>query len=434
MDALLSWLFYDQFRSGYFALVLGLGALQLCVGGMYSLVRSRLDAAHPDDLPLTAGQFAQHTAARLGLPVRVFAMGGDKAQNAYHPWWRLVTLTPETFVKRDPTCWASAAHELGHARLHQRSWLLAEVLLLARQSVGTCGWFASTVVLAQLLYGAPALSQLALYAIGATIGLYALVLLDEVLASSIAMRILRQDGRLTPARLRSARQVLQAAFATYAVGLGSKVALLFLQQEIEQRAALPLVPAEPLTGGYRVVVHVLALLVVGIVAWSLWRLLRTEPPPADAGEAARRRFVVTMLPYASGLPTLLLLALVWDQPYGAWWPVACVLAWRSTLMVLVVPALPVLMLLGVALVLVLVLVSPIVSLFVPKGRKVDPAEVEAAKAEQARAVEESAPGLAQAMRTPHRSLARGLTGWAMLLQLAAPLPVAVAVLWAEILY
>lgn len=428
MDALFSWLFHDYWHSQYFLIVLGLGALQGGVSALYWFVRTRLDAAHPDDLPLMAGQFAVESAARLELPVEVFAVAGDKAQNLYSPSGRFITLTADLFVKRDPTCWATAAHEIGHAILYQRWHALAVPLGLAQASIDTSRLFVSTALLLNLAYTSKVLSDVAFALILATIALYLLVLTDELLASVFAMRLLRQDGRLTSARLASARQVLFAAFLTYAVGLAGQVGLLVLWRELGALAQTQtFVPAAPLSGQTQWLAVLLALWVIGSAVTGLLRLGRSGAPPKNLAEMQREKLRAFGAGLVRGVPILLLLWLVWDQPFGPWMPLLCLLAVKEAWLVVVMMLLPVLLLAAVPLGIIALTGVWIVIGTTGLGAtmKRDPREVAQDKAVQAQVVQESAPRLIEAVlasRTPLMWLGQTLS-------LVAPLPLAGAVLW-----
>src|SRR5262249_31790761 len=126
-------------------------------------VRARLDRRHPDDLPSSAGELAVDLVRREGLAVEGLAHPKDgPGPDLFAPRAAAVVLSSRTHAKRDPTCWAVAAHEVGHARVYTGRPTLAGVLTLARQTATAvrplCGMF----LLAEVVLSAPEVAALSL--------------------------------------------------------------------------------------------------------------------------------------------------------------------------------------------------------------------------------------------------------------------------------
>jgi Zn-dependent membrane protease YugP len=198
----------------------------------------RLDESHPDDLPLTAGQWLAAELERLGLHRRVRTMVTDKdaklSLDGYHPFQGVIQLSADTHFKRDPLHWAIAAHELGHARFHTSWPVLGRVIIAALYIKRTLVAVAVALVLANVAYALPHVTNLALLLFATAIALHVFVLLDEIVASTYAMRMLRASSTFSGSHIRSARRLLALAFSTYVIGFLSR-ALLVTQWPLVER-------------------------------------------------------------------------------------------------------------------------------------------------------------------------------------------------------
>jgi Zn-dependent membrane protease YugP len=190
---------------------------QLLVGQLYGLAAAWVDWRHPDTLPLTAGAWLREQIARFGLPVRVLPQPQPKSARSYFSSARgAIVLAQLVFYKPDPGAWAIAAHELGHARVHQRLPRLAALLLAMRRWPSVLTAASIILVGVNLLYGSPVVNGCALGLLVAALALVLAEILDEALASRDALRLLDEDGRLDGGARRSARFAMGAALATYA--------------------------------------------------------------------------------------------------------------------------------------------------------------------------------------------------------------------------
>jgi Zn-dependent membrane protease YugP len=411
----------------YGATVAGLAVLDVLVGTAFWIVRSRLDRAHPDDLPLTAGKFAEQTAQRLGLGVSVLAAVSEKqGTDVFWMSGRAVVLTTHTFVKRDPTCWAIAAHELGHALNHGRGALVALTMEGAR-ALSSVGRLVGTgALLGNLAFASRDLSVLAVAALSVGLLGHAVVLVDELSASAVGMRLLREDGRLDEPRLRVALQVLGAAFATYVVAMVGQLLLLLVGLELDAQALeRQFSAAAPLAGAGAVAASALAVLVLVVSVASVWSELRPVPPPRSLEEAQGRERLRDRLDLARGAVILLLVAWIWDQPLGPGVPVACVLAAISARAALALVLAPVLTCL--ALPLLLVFAPLLVGVGVLQAMYGEAEQVPGHEAARTRAAVDAASDFVGVALAAARSPTL-LSRLGRLLDLCAPLPLAALVL------
>lgn len=118
----------------YFVLVSLAGLLEAFVGEAYKRVRDRVDERLPDDLDLGAGQWLEERIEAGNLPIRLLVdpNATDDAIDAYIPNAKTIVLSAQCFDKRDPSYWAVAAHELGHALVHGKAWILSFFFASAR--------------------------------------------------------------------------------------------------------------------------------------------------------------------------------------------------------------------------------------------------------------------------------------------------------------
>lgn len=288
--------------------------IHLTTGFVYEAITERADAAHPDDLPLSAGRFAAQAVEQRQLPIQVVAVS-DKGRNGFAAAQNLIFLTASTWVKHDPTAWAVAAHELGHALVCLRHRAVGLTFVAARTLERVCRGVVLAAMLCNLGFSSPLLSHLALGALLVCIVANLLVLVDESVSSAIAMRLLRGSGHVGPAGLRHARRVLLGALSTYVAGLVGQVVLLAFFAPLDELArARGFAPAAPLSGASAAAALVLSLLVVSyscLVGWHHcrgWKLRRLT------GRNPAGQLFLATLPRT--LLTVPLLWLVWNQPIG----------------------------------------------------------------------------------------------------------------------
>lgn len=314
---------------GPLVLLVFLGSLvPVVVRALYWGAHKRLDAAHPDDLPLPAGRWLEEEVSRRGLDLRVLvAPSKEDGVDAFIPSAGIITLTQTSYVKKDPAYWGGAAHELGHALVRRRSRALDFLLTTSR----VCGFWlrdvAHYLILTNILFASRVMNEVAFAAATVGAALYVVVLVEEVAASAIALRILRGDPRIDRVAWRSARSALVWAFVTYLGGFAGQLILLaerdFVVAKIEQHRHF--VPAPPPGSASLVIAGVLSIVLLSLAGSALLGALRTQPAATveEATRSALRRWWIAL---PRSLMTLGILAIVWDQPLGLVFAFACALA------------------------------------------------------------------------------------------------------------
>jgi Zn-dependent membrane protease YugP len=279
----------------------------------------RLDESHPDDMPLTAGEWLAREIDRLGLRWRVRTMVTDDdaklSLDAYHPFHGVIQLSAETHFKRDPMYWAIAAHELGHARFHIAWPRLGRVTIAALFIKRTLIAIAVALVIGNVAFALPHVTDIALVLLAACVALHGFVLGDELIASMYAMDMLRATPGFGPSHMRSARRMLAFAFSTYAISFLSRALLLLqwpLVVALTRDAMVP--PVATLTTFGTVLAAALSsVLVVAALTRVLVKLVKLP------GRVLMVGYIATLL----AKPALLaLLLLVWNthaDPSFAWW-------------------------------------------------------------------------------------------------------------------
>lgn len=340
--------------------------LRVVISSAYRLAKRRLDRAHPDDLPLHAGQWLEEEVERRGIDVRVLVSStNEEGVDAFLPSAGSVLLSHQTYYKKDPSFWAVAAHELGHVLTYRRaSWV--PVVLEGARIVGiSAASVANAMILANIMFASAAINRLAFALASAGLVMFVVVLLDELAASIVAVGILRRDARVDARGMRGARAALAAAFMTYLGGFAGHGLLVwerdFAVAKIEHDRHF--VPAAHLGTAWLVLSAALSLPVM-LLAWREIRLA-LRPRQADTMEEAKRLEGWRALrEIVRGALTLGLVAIVWAQPFGLAFAIACVLAVLASRKTLALLTSPVLWLLKwpLALVLLLGLVPPLVVL------------------------------------------------------------------------
>src|SRR5688500_17823114 len=207
------------------------------MSGVISRAFLRLDKSHPDDLPQTAGEWLADEVKRIGMDYKIRTMVTDEkakfSTDAFHPLDNVIQLSADTHFKRDPMHWAIAAHELGHARFHHALPRFARFTVLARFVQRMTLWVACGLLVGNLAFALPHITNLALllFSIVATLALVKLV--DEMAASIFAMESLRKSPVYSWSHLRSARIMLTLAYSTYLVSFLSNALLLTQWHRVE---------------------------------------------------------------------------------------------------------------------------------------------------------------------------------------------------------
>jgi Zn-dependent membrane protease YugP len=293
---------------------------QVLATAIWKRTKSKLDHQIPDELPMTAGEWLAVRLAQLGHPIG--AIVTDQQRNLYRPDDRLIQLSDETHFKADPVFWATAAHELGHARLRAELPIIGYL----RTSAGWAGFVlaAAGVGLAfgRVLYALPRSGELAFGCFAIAAGLRIFVLLDEALASVLAYRELRANDAIDFVHLRAVRRALVAAFATYFVTFAAYALLLRSWPLVEALAGDHGARASELT---RLGWTVAAVVSIGCVLAIVTQLTRMFAPREVAETLDRRGWWLLLVAIVRTSPILVLLWLAWDHRADATY------AWCATL-------------------------------------------------------------------------------------------------------
>jgi Zn-dependent membrane protease YugP len=234
---------------------------------LYGYGTHRLDKANEDDLPLTAGEWLDREIERCGLADKIRAIVTDESAvfstDAYHVRHGVIQLSADTYFKRDGVQWATAAHELGHARFRLGWPILGRVILLACPASRVLFAVGAALCFGNVLYARPEATALAfvLFAVAAALQIFELV--DEAVASVLGLRMLRATRELYDHHRPAARRAVLLAFLTYFVTAVARALLLTQWSIVRRLTSVPHVP--PL--GKLTDLGELAALVLTIVLW-----------------------------------------------------------------------------------------------------------------------------------------------------------------------
>ena len=299
--------------------------MRSAVRSFYTHVAKRLDDRVPDDLPIGAGAWLQEIAGEHCVGLRIYAGApGTRYVDSYIPSSHVITLSRDVYVKKDPSYWAAAAHELGHAIVYRSSPLVYVPLQLGRFVLAGATSIATVLIFANVLYARADLDAIAFSLLYASLGGYALLLVDEALASVVGLRILRRDPRIDRRGTMAGAVALAAAFLTYVAGFIGQVLLVaqrrFVMAQIARHRHF--VPGQPLGVARWAVVAILSALLVLYVARVLPAMLVSRKDSSPAALEQQQRGVRTS-DFVRGFFVCALVALVYDQPGAPMLPLVC---------------------------------------------------------------------------------------------------------------
>jgi len=182
-------------------------------------------------VPVSSGMTGADVARRIldgnglqGVPVKPSKAG--PLSDHYDPRSRGVFLSEAVYAGRSIAATAVAAHEVGHAIQHARSYVPMTVrsAIWPVASFGSQAWF--FILFAGLIFGAFGLVQLALIVFSLVIVFQLVTLPVEFNASRRAMAQIRELGLVTDTEAVGARQTLTAAATTYVAGALASIAQL----------------------------------------------------------------------------------------------------------------------------------------------------------------------------------------------------------------
>ena len=144
----------------------------------------------------------------------------------YDPRARGVFLSEPVFAGRSVASTAVAAHEVGHAIQHAKSYVPMTIrsAIWPIAAFGSRSWF--FILIAGMLFGAFGLIQLALVVFALVIAFQLITLPVEFNASRRALGQIRELGLVNDAEAVGARRTLTAAAMTYVAGALASIAQL----------------------------------------------------------------------------------------------------------------------------------------------------------------------------------------------------------------
>ena len=180
----------------------------------------------PNAAGLTGAEVAQAILRANGISdVRVEPVRGQLTDH-YDPSKKVVRLSEGNYGTTSVAGMAVAAHEVGHAIQHARSYapLAARTALLAPANIGS--QFGPLLVIFGLMLGFGGMAQIGIWLFAAAVLFHVVTLPIEFDASRRALAQLRETGIVTGTDSAGARSVLTAAALTYVAAAATSIAYL----------------------------------------------------------------------------------------------------------------------------------------------------------------------------------------------------------------
>lgn len=187
--------------------------------------------SHNSRVPVASGMTGADVARRIldanglqSVPVQLSRAGA--LSDHYDPRGRTVNLSEPVFSGRSVAATAVAAHEVGHAIQHARSYvpMTARSAIWPLASIGSQAWF--FILLLGLFFNAFGLVQLALVVFALVVLFQVVTLPVEFNASRRAMANIRELGLVSGGEAVGARRTLTAAAMTYVAAALTSIAQL----------------------------------------------------------------------------------------------------------------------------------------------------------------------------------------------------------------
>lgn len=212
-----------------------LGLYVICLGvplvfGLWAQHKVKSTFARYAEVPEDTGLSGEDVARRIldanglqGVPIRPVA---GALTDHYDPRSRSVNLSEPVFAGTSISSTAVAAHEVGHAIQHARSYvpMTARSAIWPLASIGSQAWF--FILLLGLFFNAFGLVQLALVVFALVVLFQVVTLPVEFNASRRAMANIRELGLVSGGEAVGARRTLTAAAMTYVAAALTSIAQL----------------------------------------------------------------------------------------------------------------------------------------------------------------------------------------------------------------
>jgi len=186
-----------------------------------------LNSAKPVVSGKSGADVAREILDRSGLQsVPVQPSKAGPLSDHYDPRTRSVNLSEPVFAGRSVAATAVAAHEVGHAIQHAKSYVPMTIrsAIWPIAAFGSRSWF--FILIAGMIFNAFGLVQLALIVFAVVIAFQLITLPVEFNASRRALGQIRELGLVNDAEAVGARQTLNAAAMTYVAGALASIAQL----------------------------------------------------------------------------------------------------------------------------------------------------------------------------------------------------------------
>lgn len=325
----------------------------------FEAFRNKFDYIHPDDMDLHTGEWIEERLKELGLEGGVSVGGVQellfRGVDAFDPRRDIIFLGDRTFRKRDPMFWSIGAHELGHALVHRKVWVWSRLNLLARRVYQALYTYIPLWLIANSFLGWERFTQALQWALWLGVVAGVLVVIDEAVASILAVRFMAKDDRVSDEAVSDIRILLGSALATYLsplVAFGVIAASWsWIAEQFASVVYTPIPPPED-TQATWVIGFAIVVLVVGLLrAYRFFEWVgRSREDDGTEREIAKlfpsifNALGVALLSAASVLGLVLL---TWRVEWGELYLGAVVLATPHVATFIVLLALPISLLTGI---------------------------------------------------------------------------------------
>ncbi len=240
------------------------------------------DHKYPDDMDVHTGHWLEKRLEQTGLSHEI-QVGGVKEPifrvlDAYDPGRDIVFLGDITYHKKDPTFWAIAAHELGHAIVHREHKIWSKFSLFGRRFYRRLFSFLPLWAVIASLLASELAATLFFAQLGVAIFSGVLVCIDEWWASHKALIEMSADDRVQPDTVADIRRLLLAAFSTYAAPLVAMLVMAAFSMPLwELLTSGTFRVGNPLEGGSLLVAQGMGVALVLMALAAMFRHLRSKP-------------------------------------------------------------------------------------------------------------------------------------------------------------